>query len=239
METRPSDVMYICAFSASALVCGAVSPVKLFGFVSLPHAHSRRDPPEHANLALDVLPLARRLQLVRQKIVQPLPHIDDPVCHALQLLLPFSVQHLVTEDRIRYASSIDRRVGIHRPDNNLELAINASLLARILRRHRECTNTFTVQSHILGKGLGQCNLVSLGDKMTDCKRIPRCRPRSETLVGHIKEGEKLSLFDNVRNHSPLLLRRVNSCRVVCTCMQENNSVLRRCLPTAVPRHESP
>lgn len=239
METRPSDVMYICAFSASALVWGAVSPVKLFGLVSVPHVHPRRDPPEHANLALDVPPLARRLQLVRQQAVQPLPHVDDPLCHALHLLLPFSIQHLVAEDRVRNAGAIDRRVGIHRPDDNLELAINASLLACILRRHRECTNAFTVQSHILGEGLGQCNLVSLGDKMTDCKRISGCRPGSEALVGHIKEREKLSFFNNVRNHSPLLLRRVNARRVVCTCMQENNSVLRRSLSTAVPRHESP
>ena len=239
METRPSDVMYICAFSASALVWGAVSPVKLFGLVSVPHVHPRRDPPEHANLALDVPPLARRLQLVRQQAVQPLPHVDNPLCHALHLLLPFSIQHLVAEDRVRNAGAIDRRVGIHRPNDNLELAVNASLLARILRRQRECADTLTVQSHIFGEGLGQRNLVSLGDKVTECKRIPRCRPRSKTLVGHIKEGEKLPFFDNVRNHGPLLLRRVNARRVVRTCMQENNSVLRRSLSTTVAQQKSP
>lgn len=133
---------------------------------------------------------------------------------------------------------MDRRVGIHRPNDNLQLAVDAGLLACILCRQRECPDTFAVQSHVFREGLGQRNLVSLGNKMTDCKCIPGRRPRSKTLVGHIKEGEKLPFFDNIRDQGPLLWRRVNTRWIVRTRMQENNSVLRRGL-SAFDHHESP
>ena len=48
-----------------------------------------RNEPEHPDLFDDVVPLARRLQLVSEYIIQLVAQGDDPMCHRLDVSLPF------------------------------------------------------------------------------------------------------------------------------------------------------
>ena len=55
--------------------------------------------PEHANLIDNVIPIARRLQLLSQKLVQLLAHLNDPSSHRLDIAFPFLEQVGVVEDQ--------------------------------------------------------------------------------------------------------------------------------------------
>lgn len=91
IEIRPSAVMYTCAFSARALVCGGVRPVKLEVLSALAAARGERGSPKHSDLTFNVSPFSRSLQIVSQRGIQLLPHADDPVGHAFDFRLPLGV----------------------------------------------------------------------------------------------------------------------------------------------------
>lgn len=55
--------------------------------------------PEHANLVDDMVPVARRLQLFCQQLVQLLSHINDSVRHRGDILLPLSEQSIVCQNQ--------------------------------------------------------------------------------------------------------------------------------------------
>jgi len=46
------------------------------------------DAPEHADLGLDVSPLAGCTELISERVVQLLAHTDDATRHALDFMLP-------------------------------------------------------------------------------------------------------------------------------------------------------
>lgn len=54
--------------------------------------------PKHSDLVDDVIPVTGRLQLVCQKLVELLPHIDDAMCHSLDVSLPFLEELRFVED---------------------------------------------------------------------------------------------------------------------------------------------
>ena len=70
--------------------CSGFRPVKLFATpVSVRCRKGGHNEPEHPDLFDDVVPLARRLQLVSEDIIQVVAQGDDPVCHRLDVSLPF------------------------------------------------------------------------------------------------------------------------------------------------------
>mmetsp|Transcript_36588 Transcript_36588/g.56779 ORF Transcript_36588/g.56779 Transcript_36588/m.56779 type:complete len:256 (-) Transcript_36588:110-877(-) len=58
------------------------------------------------------------------------------------------------------------------------------------------------------------------DKHSDSCCIQHCVTRSETLIGTIKEGDEVLLFDSLTNLLPLLQSRVHSSWIVSTCMEQ-------------------
>ena len=54
--------------------------------------------PKHSNLVDDVVPIARRLEFLRQNLVKLIPHIDNTVGHRLDIPLPLSEQFRVVEN---------------------------------------------------------------------------------------------------------------------------------------------
>jgi len=76
---------------------------------------------EHADLFDDVAPVTWGLEVVRQLAVQCITHADDPVGHVLDFTLPLTVQGHVTEDGSSDPSTMQRWVGVHRTDDNLDL----------------------------------------------------------------------------------------------------------------------
>jgi hypothetical protein len=172
IEIRPSIVRYTCAFSANALHCSAFNPVNLQRHINITFQLTVVvDSREHPNLTLDVAPLPGSFQVIRQQSIQPLPHTDNPLRHAFHLTLPFLIQLLTPEYRIRDPCPMQRRVRIHRPNYNLQLTIYPFLLLSILGRQRERPNAFSIQAHVLREGLGERDLVALGDKVAHGKGI--------------------------------------------------------------------
>lgn len=161
------------------------------------------------------------------------PHADDPVRHGLNLSLPLSVQFRACKDGIGNSGTVQRRIGVHRPNNDLQLTVDPLLLFRVLGRKRECTNTFAVETHVLSERLAESDLVSLRNEVADGKGITGSITRGETLVGHVEEGEELLLSDNIGDLSPLGLGWVNPGRVVGTSVEENDSTFWCVLRTEV------
>ena len=158
---------------------------------------------EHSDLALDVTPLSGSVVGGGQEIVEPTTHGDNPVGHELDLGLPLLVKVLVSEDGVGDAGAMEGRIGVHRPDDDLQLALYASLLLRIGGDEGESANPFAVEAHVLREGLGESNLVTLLNEVADGKRILGSVSRGESLVRHIKEGEELLLPDKARDFFPL------------------------------------
>lgn len=79
-------------------------------------------------------------------LLQQRPHLDDAVCHALDLSQPLLVQGLILEDSRGNTSAVNGRVGVQRAHENLELAVDALLLLRVGGDDGEGTNTFTVET---------------------------------------------------------------------------------------------
>lgn len=44
--------------------------------------------PEHADLLDDMIPIARCLELIGEKIMQLVPHVDNPLSHGLDVPFP-------------------------------------------------------------------------------------------------------------------------------------------------------
>jgi hypothetical protein len=170
-------------------------------------------------------PLSGSLEVMGEGVVELLAHVDDTLSHALNLTLPLRVELRVAEDGIGDASTMDGRVGVHGADDDLKLAVDASLLLRVGSGQRERANALAVETHVLGKGLAERNLVALLDEVADGKGILDCRARGKTLVSHVEEGEELLLLANIGDFGPLLFGRVNTGRVVGAGVEKDDGAL--------------
>ena len=190
------------------------------------------DIPEHANLRFDVAPLSRSIQS-HKSIVQLLTHADNPICHTLYLALPLRVELRRAENGVGDTCSVDGRVGVHRANDNLQLAVNASFLLRVGANEGESTDTLAVETHVLREGLRERNLVTFLDEVADSERVTRGIARGEALVSHVEEGEQFLLLHDVGNLSPLLLSGVHTGWVVCTSVKKDDALFRSILSTNV------
>jgi len=100
--------------------------------------------PEHADLTFDVFPFSGSIKLVLQRGVKPLSHTDDAVGHALDFGLPLSIKFLVAEYGVGDSGSVQRRVRVHRSDDNFQLTVDASLFFRICGGKGESAYTLSV-----------------------------------------------------------------------------------------------
>jgi hypothetical protein len=107
---------------------------------------------------------------------------------------PFLLQLGVVQDGADNVSTVNRRVRVHGTDEDLELRINASALIGISTDNGEGTDTFTIETHVLGKGLGQDDLVTFRDELAESISIASTVTGGKTLVGHIKESKVLTFL---------------------------------------------
>ena len=180
---------------------------------------------EHSDLALNVTPLSGSVVSGRQKVVEPITHADDSVGHELNLRLPLLVKVLVGEDGVGDAGAVERRVGVHRPDDDLQLTLDTGLFLWVGCDEGEGANTFAVETHVLREGLGQSDLVTLLDEVADGESVLSGVSGSETLVRHVEEGEEFLLLDEIRDFLPLGRGWVDTSGVVGAGVQENDSTL--------------
>jgi hypothetical protein len=77
-------------------------------------------------------------------------HLDDAVSHALDLTEPLLVEGGVVHDGGGDAGTVDGRVRVLGPDENLDLRLDTLLLLGVLADEGEGTDTLTVQTlHIV------------------------------------------------------------------------------------------
>ena len=99
MDILPFVVMYTFALSIIACDCSALIPVKLRHPSAPAIPRQPRNTPKHPNLLCNVVPLARRLEFLRQQPVQLLPHGNDPMRHRLDVPLPILEQVFIIQDQ--------------------------------------------------------------------------------------------------------------------------------------------
>jgi len=170
---------------------------------------------EHADLVGDMVPVVLAAQLL-EVLLEECAHGDDAVSHTLDLTQPLLVESWVVEDGAGDTSSVNRWVRVERSDEDLDLRVDSLLLICVCADDGECTDTFTVQTHVLGETLGKTDLVTLLEEVPHSVGVLVCVTTCESLVCHIEEWEVLSLLDSLTNRMPLLLRWVDTSRVVRT-----------------------
>lgn len=86
----------------------------------------------------------------------------------------------------------------------------------------EGTSTLTIESHNLSERLSDDHLEALVKEISETVCISIEESRSESLVGSVEEGEKLILFTDIGDLSPLFLSRVNSSGVMGASVEKHN-----------------
>jgi hypothetical protein len=127
-------------------------------------------------------------------LIFKLPHGNDTISHELDFTQPFLLQFRSVQDGANKTSTVDGRVRIHGTNQNFDLRVDASLFSGVFANNGESTNTFTIQAHVLGKGLGKDNGVVSRNELAKSIGIPSTVTRCETLVGHIEEGEMIAIL---------------------------------------------
>lgn len=117
---------------------------------------------------------------------------------------------------------MSRGVRVHRANDDLQLTVNSSLLLRVGGGDREVAGTLAVETHVFSKGLGECDLMTLSNKVAEGESITGSVARRKALVSHIEEGEELPFLHDVGDNSPLLGCGINTSRVVSTGMEKDD-----------------
>lgn len=106
---------------------------------------------EHANLAGDVRPVMLGAQFL-EVLLEKSSHADNAVSHALDLVEPLLVQFGAAQNLGSDTGAVNRRVGVQRANENLELGVNTLLLGGISADKREGSDTLTVETLCQAKG---------------------------------------------------------------------------------------
>jgi hypothetical protein len=100
---------------------------------------------EHADLAGDVAPVVLATKLL-EVLLEKGTHGDDTVSHALDLAQPLLVEFGVVQNGRGDTGTVDRRVGVERANQNLDLRVDTLLLLDIGADDGEGANTLTVET---------------------------------------------------------------------------------------------
>ena len=179
---------------------------------------------EHADLGGDVAPVVLGAELL-EVLLEEGAHLDDAVGHLLDLGEPLLVELGGVEDLGGDAGAVDRGVGVERADENLDLRVDALLLLGVGADDGEGTDTLTVETHVLGEGLGQADVVALLDEIADGKGVLVDVAGSEALVGHVEEGVVALVLDDGLDLLPLLGGGVDTGGVVGAGVEEEDGVV--------------
>jgi len=112
--------------------------------------------------------------------------------------------------------------GVSTSDDNFDLTEDAAGIFFVVAHNVESASTFTVKSHNLSERLSNNHLEASIKEISKTISIGIEETRSETLVGSVKEGEKVVLGTDIGDLGPLSLTGVNTSRVVSTSVEEDN-----------------
>jgi hypothetical protein len=181
---------------------------------------------EHSNLIGDVLPVALRTEIL-QVIAKLAPHSDDAIGHVLDLLAPQRAQLRIVQDRGDHTSTVNRRIRVHRANENLQLALENLRTFLRLRDERERTDALAVETKVLGKRLANQGSMTISQERIHRSHVTLRIARCEALIRRIEEHEMLAILADLGELLPLLDVRVNAGRVVRASVQQNDRSLGR------------
>lgn len=101
--------------------------------------------PPTAYLRRNVAPVMLASQIL-QVLLQQRSHLDDTVRHSFHLPEPLFIQLWSGQDLGSDTGTMDRRVRVKGPHEDLELGVDTLLLFRRLTADRECANTLAVEA---------------------------------------------------------------------------------------------
>ena len=186
-------------------------------------AHAREG--EHPNLSGNVGPVMRapgRLELVHQQR----SHRLDAAGHGLAFAVVLVGQAGIVQHGLDDVGAVNRRAAVHRPDDQLELAHHGLPLFGAVGHDAEGAGPLSVQTKVLGKGLGQGHVVPLLHEQPQRRRIGLGIPRGKSLVGRIEEHMMTLGPDIFGDGLPLLHRWVTSRWIVRAGVKENDAAVR-------------
>lgn len=150
--------------------------------------------------------------------------------------IPLLVKLRSTENGSNQLSTVDGGRRVERPDNTLDLGHDPFLLLGGSADHGEGTSSLSIETQVLiihqqsyrngvdahfGERLAEDDLVTLLNKVSYGKSVTDDVTRSETLVSHVKQGKMLLSLEQLAQLLPLLLGRVDTCRVLSTGMEKD------------------
>lgn len=146
-------------------------------------------------------------------------HVQDSLADHAKFLLPLLEVLRISQDGSGNLSSVSGWVRVLSSDDDLQLREN--LLSSILINTDEVdsTNSFSIETHILGKRLGDNHLESLFLEVSDSEGISDEVSGSKSLVGTIEDGDEVLFLHYDSDLFPLLLSWVNSGWVVSARVQ--------------------
>ena len=189
----------------------------------------QRNSPEHANLVDDMVPVARRLQLLRQQPVQLMAHVNNPPRHRLNILLPLREQLRLPQDHRHQPRAIRRRVANLAALQHRQLALHPRRRVGALRDDVQRADTLAVQTRVLCEGLADEQRDALGGEVAHRPRVRVEVAGCEALVSTVEEGVVRALLHDARDRLPLLVRGVDASGVVRACVEEDDRLGRRVL----------
>eukprot|EP00760_Papus_ankaliazontas_P006732 PhM_4_TR13156/c0_g1_i2/m.3694 len=117
----------------------------------------RRQPQvrEHANLARNVLPRARRLEGHLQLLAKSRAHRRDPPGDLLQLVLPLLTQLRRRQDLHGDLRAVRGWGGVVGADEAIEVGLHSRLERAVRTDYGQTSDAFSVQAHVLAVGLAR------------------------------------------------------------------------------------
>src|SRR5699024_737312 len=131
-------------------------------------------------------------------------HRDNSLRHFTHILEPLSSQRGIVHDHRGNSGTVHRWIRVEWADEDLELRHDfGGFFLRGAHRGKG-SDTFAVKAHVLGKRLGQHQLVAFFNKQSHSGGIAVNVTGCEALIGHVEEWEEVALFDQVGQFFPLV-----------------------------------
>ena len=169
--------------------------------------------------------------LSNQTLTQTTAHLLDTTAHSAEILLPLRKESRVIEDLASNAGAIGRRVRNLRALQDRQLASDVGVgsggIGAGCGDEVESTSTLTVETEVLGEGLGDAQLEALLDEVADRPCVAGQVAGREALVCGVEEGEVAALAHDGGDLLPLVLGWVDAGGVVGTGVQQDDGACRR------------
>lgn len=107
-------------------------------------------------------------------------------------------------------------------DDHLDLAEHLSSSVLVSSNNVQCTDTFAIQTHVLGVGLGHQHIESLLSEVPYWEGITNEVTTGKTLISRIEVREELLLLHNLSYLLPLIAGGVHTGWVMSTHVQQHN-----------------